>query len=248
MPEKRVLFMNVQEMLKDYQPINYDNWDESGKGLNILHLLSPLEDKIWSAALPFQDKRDDQGHAENVTYFALKLLHYFPTPNRNIVVPAAILHDTGWSQMTEVELKLFYIPNWKDYEAPLRANHQKKGVEVADKILTQIGYPQEFRQQILDIISEHDSRAGFLSVEDGIARDADKLWRYTLPHLYLTMKKRESSPEELRKRLYGDYFSKPGFFHSDISKGIGRIEFDHSMQVLQSNPKIIGKILEAVRK
>jgi len=222
--------LDVKKLLNDYKPINYKIWDRTGQGNNILSLFTPLEKDIWLKAYDFQDKRDDAGHVENVTCFAVKLIEYIPKANRNIVIPAAILHDTGWSQMTDTELKLFYISNWKDYEKPLRENHQKKSVEVADKILTQVKHPQEFRRDILEIISQHDTRDGFSSLEDGVVRDADKLWRYTLPHLELTLNKRNKTPEELREDVYG-YFSKPKFFYSDISKEIGRIEFEHAMEI-----------------
>jgi hypothetical protein len=226
--------MNVEQILKDYKPIDYDYWDYSGKGKNIIHLLTPLEKEIWMAALPFQDKRDDEGHGENVVYFNLKLLPFFPRAERIITTTASITHDLGWSQMTKTELDLFYISNWKDYERPLRDNHQKRAVEVANMLLLEVGFVsklgekgQACKDHVIEIISQHDTRKGFFSLEDGIVRDADKLWRYTLPHLKLSLKKRNKSVDQLREHVYGN-FSKPGFFYSDISKEIGKIEFEQA--------------------
>ena len=47
--------------------------------------------KIWDMALPYQDKRDDKGHARIVTEYAIKLCSIENAEDK-IVVPAAILH------------------------------------------------------------------------------------------------------------------------------------------------------------
>jgi len=186
--------------------------------------------------LPFQDKRNDTGHVENVTYFALRLLEHFPEVKRDIVMPAAILHDTGWSQLTDTERALFYETGDDGtgtqicirYDPILRARHQEQGVYMAGRILTDLGYSQEHTPHILEIISEHDTRNGFISAEDGIMRDADKLWRYTYPHILLGIRERGDIPEKLRDLLI-DNCKKEGFFYSDIAREIAMIELEHSM-------------------
>ena len=87
--------------LNSYNPIDYSKWvvgDEARTGVNILHLLNEKERAIWDMAIPFQDQRDDPGQGEMVTYFAIQLLNYMEG-RREIVVPAAMLHDTGWYAM-----------------------------------------------------------------------------------------------------------------------------------------------------
>ena len=68
----------------DYTPIDYSKWDMSGQGKNILPLLNESEKEIWRLALPYQDKRQDAGHGEVVTYFGLILLPYYPEADRKI--------------------------------------------------------------------------------------------------------------------------------------------------------------------
>jgi len=209
-----------------YTPINYDSWNFEGKGVNILHLLSPIELKIWNSAFPFQDKRDDKGHAEFVTYFALNLLKQIKA-ERGIVIPAAILHDIGWSQLPRTEIERFYLPNWRDYELELRKRHQEEGIKVAERILTFQEYPKEFTSEILSVISQHDTRKGFYSPEDGVVRDADKLWQFTLPHWEIFLTIRNFSPEDLY-RLLKDRISTTTLY-SRISPKIAELELENTV-------------------
>jgi len=211
-----------------YKPIDYSTWDFSGKGKNITTLLTPIENETWKKALPFQDKRDDKGHAEVVTYFALKLLEQIKT-KREIVVPSAILHDTGWSQMSKNELELFRDENWKRYEQVLRARHQEEGVKVAKEVLTKLDYVEEEQEEVLEIISQHDTRKGFLSLEDGIVRDADKLWRFSLSEV-IAVKNRWGMSFDEWKAGKKELTEKEGFFYSDFARQIARIELENTLE------------------
>lgn len=210
-----------------YQPIDYTPWNFDGQGKNIINLLLPIERDIWKTALPLQDKRDDLGHAETVTYFALKLLEHLNT-ERQIVVPTAILHDVGWSQLSQTERDLFKDPNMKRYDSILRARHQEEGVKVAQKILQKNNYKQANLQEISEIISEHDTRKGFLSQNDGLVRDADKLWRFTVTEFVINIFYRGKTAEYLHEKRLKD-LEKSGFFYSDISKEIARIELENTL-------------------
>lgn len=214
-----------------YQPLNYNLWDFSGQGNNIANLLRTIEKDLWSMALPFQDKRQDTGHAEFVTYFALELLKY-EIADREIVVPAAILHDIGWSRMSPAEVNLFSDPNMKRYEPALRARHQEEGARKAREILTNSSYPQQHIPHILEIISQHDTRDGFYSLEDGIMRDADKLWRFTIPEVEISVTHRSKTLEELDVRNR-KYIQKEKFLYSPTAKEIARIEWENTLKILE---------------
>lgn len=212
-----------------HTPIDYEKWDPDGSGSNINASLTSKEWGIWKKALDHQDKRDDVGHAECVTYFALKLLDYVKA-ERAIVIPAAILHDTGWSQMTQKELDSFRdsLTN-PALEQILRKKHEEQGALFAEKLLNTVYYASGgYIPLICGIINGHDTRKGFLSAEDGIVRDADKLWRYTLMHLkiYGSVPGAPSSKEDLAGQI-----DKPGFFYSDAAKEIARIELEHAFEV-----------------
>ena len=135
--------------------------------------------KIWEIALPYQDKRTDRGHARIVTEYAIKLCKTENIDDR-IVVPAAILHDIGWSQVSTKDRKVIFSPDkTPEIEYKIRIKHQKEGVKLARKILKKVNYPKNLTKHILEIISEHDTRKGFISKEEAAMRDADKLWRYS---------------------------------------------------------------------
>ena len=146
----------------NHQPIDYENWNFDGQGNNIIDRLSLTEQEIWKTALHLQDKRDDSGHAETVTYFALNLLEHLEA-ERKIVIPAAILHDIGWSQLSQTERNLFKDSNMKKYEPILRARHQEEGMKISQQILKEVNYEPQHIPEIVEIISKHDTRKGFLS-------------------------------------------------------------------------------------
>jgi|SRR3989338_110764 len=170
-------------------PINYNTWDRSGKGKNILHLLTPDELKIWNAALPYQDARpNDRGHIEVVTYFALQLLEIMIGAERKVVIPATILHDIGWSQVSQESRDLFknpYSPHFEEVDNPkMRRFHQYESIRLATGILLGSQYPTYSPTSsivdILRIIGDHDTRDNFEGLNAHVMGDADRLWRFTV--------------------------------------------------------------------
>jgi len=218
----------------EYKSIDYSQWGFSGQGKNILKFLTDSEKKIWDASLQYQDSRKGEtGHGEVVTYFALKLLKYI-RGDGDIVIPAAILHDVGWSQLTETERNLFYEEGddnfgkkiWKRYEPILRARHQEQGVKLAENLLIQIDYFRQDISEIIEIISQHDTREEFLNDNDGIVRDADKLWRFTLPGFNIPTQIRKQNSLQYREFMLNK-IKEEGFFYSDVSKKIAEIELSN---------------------
>lgn len=229
-----------------HQPINYNTWNFDGSGSNLKGLINLKEEKIWGVALPLLDKRDDLGHTEIVTLFALKLIGFFPNVNRGVVVPAAILHDIGWSKMTDTELKLFYITDddgegkeiWRRYEPVLRARHQELGADLARKILRENKFTKEDLTHICKIIFEHDTRKGFYSPEDGIVRSADKLYRFTYPHLGQAIRNRKTWTIKKLDELMDTWMNEEGYFWNDEIRKIARIEKQNSLRYYKQHPII----------
>lgn len=151
---------------------------------------------IWKEALFYQDKRDDKGHAKIVRDYAVKLSK-LENANENITVPAAILHDIGWSQVSKDEIAIIFDLNAnREEEKAVRIKHEKQGKELAKKILQKVEYNSKLIPKILEIIDGHDTRRGFLNKEEGIVRDADKLWRYSKKGFWLDVKRLNNSAEE----------------------------------------------------
>jgi len=181
--------------------------------------MKDLSDKIWELALPFQDKRDDKGHA-SVTFNYAKQLLKTEKGDKKIVLPAIILHDTGWSKLTKEERMVIFDKNaTKEDKLKLRYKHQNEGVIIAKNILKQIKYPKKLTREILEIISEHDTRQYFLSQNEGIVRDADKLWRFSEIGFSADIKRYKFSFEQLEDKLI-KRINTDNFFFSGKAKEI----------------------------
>jgi len=183
--------------------------------------------KIWELALPYQDKRNDVGHTQIATDFAIRLLET-EDGDRGVVIPAIILHDIGWSQLDDAERKIIFSDEIsKEDERRLRLKHQDEGVRLARGILESINYDPKYVVEILEIISQHDTRSGFFSKNDGLVRDADKLWMYSARGFKLDIERRQDylSPMDWYNQL-DEKIKSATVFYSDKSREIARIELD----------------------
>jgi hypothetical protein len=185
--------------------------------------LKEVFEKIWELALPYQDKRDDAGHAEVTLRFA-KELAVSEHGNENVMIPAIILHDVGWSQLVKERRMLIFDKDATDeVRRQVQIEHQNEGVLVAGGILREVGYPPVLAQEILEIISQHDTREGFVSRNEGLVRDADKLSR-TSQEGFASGKRRGQSPDPSRWQKMEEGIYKPGYFYSDTARKIAAAE------------------------
>jgi HD superfamily phosphodiesterase len=133
---------------------------------------------LWQEAFKYQDFRNDRGHAFIVTLYAQDICTY-EKANPAVVIPAAILHDIGWSKVPHEDRMLAFVYGVdKEKMLRVRIQHQDEGVKLAREILTKLVYPADLIDPILEIISQHDTRKGFINADEGAMRDADKLWRF----------------------------------------------------------------------
>jgi HD superfamily phosphodiesterase len=180
---------------------------------------------IWDAALSYQDKRDDKGHAEVVTRYAIRLSKLLGA-DPDIAVPAAILRDIGWSQLADEERFIIFRPNaGKEDKLAARLRHQAEGVRLAGEILASLNYPPEKTEKILNIISQHDTREGFISKEEGVMRDADKLWRFDKKGYFNDFPKFRLPPVDYYFRMKAELGTE-GYFYSELSKELASNELD----------------------
>lgn len=157
--------------------------------------------QIWEKAFPYQDKRKDKGHAYIVTKFAREILKS-EKGDEDIVIPAAILHDVGWSQISEQErMYLFKTMPGSQKDKELRIKHQIEGVKLAKKILKENHYDNRLIKEILNIISEHDTRKGTLNLNEAIMRDADKLWMFSEKGFQADLERRKISVKKWAEYL-----------------------------------------------
>ncbi len=179
--------------------------------------MKEVYEKIWQLALPYQDQREDSGHAETSLKYALELVE-LEKADEDVVIPAIILHDVGWSQLPEKRRMKIFSPEASNEERrEVQYEHQIEGVKLALKILRQVDYPPEKIDEILDIISRHDTGAGFKSKNEGLVRDADKLWR-TSNRGFTVGEERAKRAEAQRFKRMEEGLNKEEYFYSETAK------------------------------
>ena len=137
-----------------YKPIDYRTFilgDQARQGINLkrLNILTEQELKIWEAAQPYMDARNDPGHGEIATILSITFLPYFPKAKREIVVPTTMNHDIGfhgedpnaWQKAVEAARKAGNLKSLNDDAK--RMPHQIKGADMALEIYQEEGYPRQ---------------------------------------------------------------------------------------------------------
>lgn len=164
--------------------------------------------KIFNLAGPYLDTRDNVIHTRIAYSFALKLLEAEGGDER-VVIPAVLLHDLGWKMVPEdLQLRAFG-PGKRDLE--MNRIHEVEGARIAREILESIDYEPDLIEEIVTIISEHDSRPVALSLNDAIVKDSDKLWRFSKEALVVDPKRFRVDPavhaEWLKHRINAWFFT-----------------------------------------
>lgn len=160
--------------------------------------MKPVFKKIRQLSKPYLDTRHNDVHTAISTQLAFELLKK-EGGDEDIVIPAVILHDTGWKRVpAELHLKAF---GPRATEPELNRLHEVEGVKIAEKILQKLEYDPHKIKMILEIIDGHDSRSEPLSLNDMIVKDADKLWRYSKSGFTIDIERFDESKEEGLERL-----------------------------------------------
>lgn len=141
--------------------------------------LSERDEAIWALAAGYLTVRDNDAHSLYAYGIARALLSQIPEADEKIVLPAILLHDTGWSTVDERDALEAIAPGGGRPELVLQ--HEREGARIAREILTTVGLPESDIVRIVEIIDGHDSRTVSLNIEDSIVKDADKIWRVS-PH------------------------------------------------------------------
>lgn len=141
--------------------------------------MPPEHREIWRLALPHLRVRDNDAHTIYAYGLARALCEANPDADPDVVLPAILLHDTGWSRVPEELVLRAISPAGGDPELVLL--HEREGVDIARGILAELAVSPERIAAIIDIISQHDSMKEAKSLEDALVKDADKLWRLS-PH------------------------------------------------------------------
>jgi len=188
---------------------------------------------IRKLALKYQDFRDDKGHAKITLNFAQKLLKP-GTGDPDVIIPAIILHDTGYSQLSKKErFLIFKADRTEKEERDVRIKHQKEGCRIAETILKKVNYDKKLSKHIIEIISQHDTRVGFFSKEDVLMRDADKLWRFSKTGFWADVKRFKILAQEHYNRLERDLNTRR-FMFTASAKTIAKQELNQRKKEIKN--------------
>jgi HD superfamily phosphohydrolase YqeK len=140
--------------------------------------MTPRDLALWNAAKPWLDVRSNDEHTLISYALAQALLTLIHDAQDAVVLPAILLHDTGWKKMPQEKLAQAVGPNPKYPE--LQRDHEIAGVEIGRDILNRLNFNLD-DAAILSIVDGHDTTKHARSINDAVVKDADKLWRLT-PH------------------------------------------------------------------
>jgi HD superfamily phosphohydrolase YqeK len=161
-------------MKKGYKPVDTALELKEAKS-NILLQFTAVENKIFEFAKPYLLVMSNELHTREVVRFSLQLLNE-EGGDRHIVIPAAILHDTGWSQIPENQSVMMRVTKGDPEKIKI---HEEMGAAIAKELLSRVLYDKTQIEEIVKIINGHDTRSHAISLNDKIVKDADKLSRYS---------------------------------------------------------------------
>jgi HD superfamily phosphodiesterase len=141
--------------------------------------LRPSDDAVWQRAHPHLRVRNNDSHTLYAYGIARALLSVLPDADAEVVLPAILLHDTGWSTVPDDQILEAIAPGAGRPDLVL--HHEKEGARIAHEVLRALDVPTARISRVVEIVDGHDSRRTSLSLEDAIVKDADKIWRVT-PH------------------------------------------------------------------
>lgn len=136
-------------------------------------------DELWKAIVPETRSRANDLHLPLVAAYAARLCDAYPEADRELVMVATILHDTGWAHVDQSRIVSEGFRGSSDWrQAVIRFEHEVEGTRVARRVLPRLGYEEAFVERVCDIIDGHDTRNVAFSLEDALVRDSDRLWRF----------------------------------------------------------------------
>lgn len=173
---------------------------------------SELHYRIWEQANPYLRTRRNDSHSLFAYGITAALLESYPEANPEVVLPAILLHDTGWSCVPEDEVLEAIAPGTGRRDLVLK--HEREGARIAQEILSSLDVETGLIEEIVEIIDGHDSRRESLSMNDSIVKDADKIWRVTPPGIEVIMDwfglDRQQTLHLCSARVHGHLFTEAG--------------------------------------
>jgi len=157
--------------------------------------------RLFHVAGPYLEVRGDIDHTRVSHDYAVVLLSR-EGGNKRIVEPAIILHDIGWSRLDPREIPIAFGVLAEGEEArQLNRIHEVEGALIAEQVLRSLNYDPLLIEKVISIIRRHDSGLDISSPEEGLVKDADKLWRSSKIGFWLEAERQGLDKEEYLRFL-----------------------------------------------
>lgn len=125
--------------------------------------LSEHHDAIWQQARPHLNVRDNDVHTLYAYGLGRALLACTPDADPEVVLPAILLHDIGWSKVPADEILLGIAPGSSRPDLVLL--HEKEGAKLAHQILTDVGHDPARIDEVIQIIDRRPCCIGVWTKE-----------------------------------------------------------------------------------
>jgi hypothetical protein len=192
-----------------------------------LELIDEAYRDFFKVVLPYLHKRSTDVHVATCFRFIKELvLAEQESVDERVVHIAFMLHDSGWSQMSEAEIaQSLGIQGLKLSGGAInpKAKHAILGQQIAQKILGEYPFDppltSEQKAGIYQAILFHDkpqelAAAGGIPTNMKVVCNADHLWSFTHPNFWQDTLRKGVKPEayleNLRKDLDNYFVSEPG--------------------------------------
>jgi hypothetical protein len=175
--------------------------------------------KIWKLALPYLRggvRKDFVLHTEGVVKAMEMILKLDGRGDESLLMPAAILHDTGWSMVP----KFLQLSEDKKDKIKALELHLEFAPEIIGKILNQAGYEKEKISKIIDIVKAHKFKNP-KEINKRILIDADTMSDCFKKQFESDMKSYKQSKESLY-----NFRKKNNKFYSKAAEEIFRKEIE----------------------
>lgn len=113
-------------------------------------------DELWTAVVAETRARSNDIHLPISLAYASRLCAAHPDADRELVMVAVLLHDTGWAHVDESRIiSEGFSGDWR--KAAIRYEHEAEGCKVARRVLPPLGYSPDFIERVCEIIDGHDT-------------------------------------------------------------------------------------------
>jgi HD domain len=182
-------------------------------------------DTVWQKAEPYMRARKNDVHIPLSFGWAQRLLEAYPEADRDVVSLAILLHDIGWYSIDMADIiEKGFGPNMM--QSDVRFLHETEGVRLSRPVLEETGWAENIIEAVAEIIDGHDTRPTPHHLNDRLVRDADKLWRFTVPGVSVACDWFKMTPRQYADRLVQQV--------SVLETEVGRVWAEDELQKTQA--------------